>query len=79
MNQGQAKTYWAAVVLHVQGVVRKAESLGEVIHDFGVMIERVREVLRIRPFAVSKARIIGRNEVIAIGNPSEERLEHPRG
>jgi hypothetical protein len=43
------------------------------------VIERVRELLRVRPVAVTEARVIRRDEVIAIGDPGEERLEHPRG
>jgi hypothetical protein len=27
---------------------------------------------------VSEARIVGRDQVVAIGKPREERLEHPR-
>jgi hypothetical protein len=54
------------------------EHFGEVIHDLGVMIERIREFFRVRPVAVSEARVIGRHQVIAIGKPGEERLEHPR-
>src|SRR5438093_13521962 len=42
------------------------------------MIERIRESFRVRPIAVSKARIIGRDKTIAIGEPGEERLEHSR-
>ena len=32
----------------------------------------------VRPVAVAKAWVIGRDKVIAIRKPSEERLEHPR-
>jgi len=49
-----------------------------VIHDLGVVIERIRECLRIRPVAVSESRVIGRDKVIAIGKPGEEGLEHSR-
>ena len=48
------------------------------IHDLGVVVERIRECFRVRPVAVPEARIIGRHQVIAIGKPCEERLEHPR-
>ena len=44
-----------------------------------IVIERIREFFRVRPVAVSEARVIGRDKVIAIGKPGEERLEHPRG
>ena len=78
MRQHHAKTNGAAVILHVKRVVREPERLGEVIHDLGDVIERIREFFRVRPVAVSEARIIGRDKVIAIGKPGEERLEHSR-
>src|SRR5438552_13944423 len=67
-----------AVILHVKRVAREPERFGEVIHDLGIVIERIREFFRVRPVAVSKAGVIGRDKVIAIGKPGEERLEHPR-
>ena len=78
MGQGHAKTHGAAVILHVKRVAREAERFGEVIHDLRIMIERVREFLRIGPIAVSEARVIRCDKVIAIGKAGEERLEHPR-
>ena len=44
MRQRHAKTYRAAVVLHVQRVAREAERLGEVIHDLGDVVKRVCKV-----------------------------------
>jgi hypothetical protein len=78
MGQGHAKTHGAAVVLHVQRVAREPEPLGEMIHDLGVVIERIREVFRVRPVAMSEAAVIGRDKVIPIRQPGEERLEHSR-
>ena len=43
MSQGHAKTNGAAVILHVKRVARESERFGEVIHDLGVVIERIRE------------------------------------
>src|SRR5260221_1835157 len=42
---------------------------------FRSVIERICEFFRIRPVAVSEARVIGRDKVIAIGKPGEERSE----
>src|SRR5207253_1954552 len=78
MGQGHTKTNRAAVILHVKRVAREPERFGEMIYDFGVVIERVCEFFRVRPVAVPKARVIGRDKVRAIGKPGEERLEHPR-
>ena len=58
--------------------VARAQEIGGVIHGFGDVIERVRECFRVWPVAVAKARIVGRYQVIAIGKPGEQRLEHPR-
>src|SRR5436305_13230779 len=78
MSQGHAKTNGAAVVLHVERVARESERFGEVIHDLGNMIERIRESFQVRPVALSKARIIRRDKTIAIGEPGQEWLEHSR-
>src|SRR5207237_3698017 len=79
MRNHHAKTDGTAVILHVKRVTREPERFGKVIHDLGDVIERIREFLRIRPIAVSEARVIGRHKVIAIRKPGEERLEHSRG
>src|SRR5882762_892186 len=79
MNQDHAKTHGAAVILHVKRVAREPKSFREVIHDFGDVIERVRELFRVWPVAVSEAGIIRRDKVIAIGKLGEETLKHPRG
>jgi len=79
MCQGHAEAYRAAVILHVKHVARERECFGEMIHDLGITIERVCEFLRVGPVAVSEAWVIGRDKVIAIGKPGEERLEHSGG
>jgi len=68
-------TPWSVVIV---GDGREPESFGEVIHDLGVVIEGIRECSLVRPVAVSETRVIGRDKVIAIGKPGEQRLEHPR-
>ena len=78
MRKRHAETDWAAVILHVKCVTRESERFGEVIHDFGNVIERVGEFFRIRPVAVSESRIIRRDQVISIGKPGEKWLEHSR-
>jgi len=78
MGQRHSKTNGAAVIMHVKSKTREPERFGEVIHDLGDVIERIREFLRIRPIAVSKAWIIRRHKMKAIRKPSEERLEHSR-
>src|SRR5437879_2949410 len=79
MNQDTAKAHGAAVILHVKRVAREPKSFREVIHDFGDVIERVRELFRVWPVAVSEAGIIRRDKVVVIGKLGEERIEHPRG
>jgi hypothetical protein len=76
--QYHAKANRAAIVLHIKRVLRHPERFGEVIHNLGDVIEGIREFFRVRPVAVSKAWVIGRDKVMAIRKPSEERLEHPR-
>src|SRR2546430_1955898 len=77
MRKCHAKTDRAAVILHVKRVAQESECVGEVIHDLGQVIESVREFFRVRPVAVSEAWIIRCNKMVTIGEPGEERLEHP--
>ena len=78
MRQGHAKTNRPAVILHVKGIARESEHFGELIHDLGNVIERICELFRVRPVAMSEARIIWCDEVILIRKAGEERLEHSR-
>jgi hypothetical protein len=78
MGEGHAKTHGASIVLHVKCIARKPERFGEVIHDDGEMVERVGEFRRGRPVTVAKSRVIWRDKVITIGEPGEQRFEHPR-
>src|SRR5215813_4529567 len=76
MRKHHAKTYRAAVVLHVERVARQPESFSEVIHDLRIVIKGIRKLLRIWPVAVSVARVIWSNKVIAIRKPGKEGFEH---
>jgi hypothetical protein len=78
MRQGYAKTHGAAVILHVECIVRKPERFGETRHDLGAVIKGVGKLFRVRPVAVPKSRVIRRDEMIVVGESSEQRFEHPR-
>ena len=56
MSQGHAKAHGAAVVLHVKRVAGELHGFGEVIHNPGVVIDRIRKTLSVRPIAVSESR-----------------------
>jgi hypothetical protein len=60
MGQAQAKTHRATVILHVKRIAREPKRFGEVIHDLGVVVERLRDFLRVRPVAVCEAGLIAR-------------------
>ena len=79
INQRHTETYRPAVILHVKGIARKPERFGEMIHDFSVVIERVREFFGVWPITVSETGIVRRDQVVAIGETNEKRLEHSRG
>ena len=66
VRQGHAKPYRAAVILHVECVARDLESFGEMIHDLGVVVERIRKCFRVGPVAVAEAGEVGRDQVITI-------------
>ena len=57
MGQGHAKTHKAAVILHVKRVAREPERFGEVMHDPGIVIERIRDLFRVRPVAMSEVEL----------------------
>ena len=78
VSQDHAKADGTTVILHVEGEVGETERFGEVIHDLRNVIEGVREFFRVRPVAVTEARVIGSDKVIAIGKTGEKRLEHSR-
>src|SRR5450755_4764068 len=78
MTQGHTKAYGAAVVLHVERVARQRDCFGEVIHDFSKAIERIGKLCGVGPVAVSKAGVVGRDKVVAIGKPRKQRLIHSR-
>jgi len=78
MGEDHAKTNRSAVVLHIKAEVRRPERFCEVIDDLGDVVECVREFLRVGPITVAEAWIVGRDEMIAIRQPVEQRLEHAR-
>jgi hypothetical protein len=49
MSQGFAKTHGAAVILHVERIVRKPERFGEARHDLGAVIKRVGKIVSLCP------------------------------
>src|SRR5262249_36878029 len=53
-------------------------SSAQIIHHGSDVVEGAIELFRVRAVAMSEARVIGRDKVITIGKPGEERLEHPR-
>jgi hypothetical protein len=55
------------VVLHIQGVARESQRLSEMVDDLGITIERVRELLRVRPITVPEAGIVRRDQMVAVG------------
>jgi hypothetical protein len=65
-HKRHAKADGAAVILHVKRVARESKRFGKVIHGFGDVIERVRKLFRIRPVAVSEARVIGCDKMKSI-------------
>lgn len=79
MGEDHAEADGAAVVLHVERVVREAERFGEMIHHVGDVVEGVVEFFRVGPIAMAEAGVIGGDHVVAIGKAGEERLEHSRG
>src|SRR5271157_1980672 len=78
MRQYHSEADGATVVLHVERVARDSERLSEMVDDLGTTIERVRELLRVRPVTVSEPRIVRRDQMIAVGQPRKKRFKHAR-
>ena len=79
MRERHAEADRAPVILHIERIARQADRLDEVVHDRGDVVEGVGEGLRVWPVAMPESRIVGRDQMVAVGKPGEERLEHPRG
>ena len=56
----------------------KPQFIGETTHDPGVMIERIRRSVRGPAVPVCEARVIGRDDLIAIGEILKKRFEPPQ-
>src|ERR1700733_5231704 len=77
MCQSHAKADGPTVVLHIERVVRQAESLRESVHQLSDMVEGVSELFRVGPIAVSEPRIVGRNKMVVVCKSRQQRLKHP--
>ncbi len=78
VGQGNTKANRSTVVLHVKRVARQANSQRKVAHDRSDAVKGIVEPLRIWPVAVAVARIVRRNQVVAVGQPRQQRLKHSR-
>jgi hypothetical protein len=72
MRQSEPEAYRSAIVLQLQRVALKMKRLREAFHNLGDVIERIGELLRRRPVAVSESRIVGRNQMKSIAEPREQ-------
>ena len=78
VRQDHAKAHRATVILHVERVARETERLGEMVHYLSVIVEGVCEFLRDPASHCVRNRGNQALSVIAIAEPCEERLKHPR-
>ena len=67
-----------AVVLHVDGVLRQPELLGELVDHLRQVVERVSELVVRRHRAVAVAGIVRRDHVILVGQRGNQIAEHLR-
>jgi hypothetical protein len=56
----------AAIVLHINRVVRQTERFCETVHQLSDVVEGISELLWVGPIAVSETRIIGRSQMVFI-------------
>lgn len=71
MRHDHAKADWPAVVLHVECVPGQREAFSKMRYDLGDMIERIREISRAWPAAVSEAGVVRGDEVKVLGKPGQ--------
>ena len=77
MRDRQPKADRAAVIVHVERVAPDAERLRELVDDLGEVIERVGELLGRRRTAEAEARIVRRDDMVAVGEQRDQRFELP--
>ena len=78
MNEREAHADGTTVVLHVKVVLVDVQQLQKLVHHLRDVVERVVELLWSWPIAVSKARLVRRDETKLIRQPRKQRLEHTR-
>jgi hypothetical protein len=76
--QGHAKADRPTIVLHIEHVVRQTERLREAVHQLSDMVKGISELFWVGPIAVSETRIVGRNQMVVVCEPRQQRLKHPR-
>jgi len=74
----QAHADGSAVVLHDQRVVREADLVGEPFDVVGDVVERIAEAVGRRRVAMSEAGVVRGDHPVAVAQPVDERLPHPR-
>ena len=74
----QAVADRGAVVLHVEGVLRQPELLGELVDHLRQVVERVRELVVRRHRAVAVAGVVGRDDVVLVRQRRDQVAEHLR-
>src|ERR1700761_3132877 len=75
VRQGKTESHRAAVILHEEHIVFKAQFNCEVIDDLGNVVERVWKSHWGRPVTVPEAWVIRRNHMVSRREPLEERVE----
>ncbi len=68
----------ATIILLEEDVTVQPKRLDESLYHLGQMLEGVSETVRRRRVAMAKARIVGRNEMIAVGEQRQQRIVHAR-
>ncbi len=78
MGKGQSESDRSAKVLHEQDIVSEPQRVRQLTDRFCEMIECVGIFRRLRCAAVAEAGIIRGNEMVAICEQRDQRIEHPR-
>src|SRR5712664_1054498 len=77
IRDGEPKSDWPSIILHVEHIALGPDRFRKVPHDFRDMIEGIGERLRIRRITMTEARVVGSQQMELSGKPRQQGLEHP--
>jgi hypothetical protein len=76
MLEGEPESNWGAEIHHVQREALDAECIEQTVDDLGDVVETVSELCSVRGVTVPEGRVVGRDDVIGVGELRDQVAEH---